>query len=193
MSKVKRKKERESKKSVKQVRTVKQRVARDVNKAKLIALDRLYAEWQRTAQFVSDKVWQYFLQFNQMPEGLRSTGDTNSSLYVFPDTRLGASQKDCMLVNALGALKSWLSNLDNRFNTTFNKINRSHPWYATLTHELCWINSNHLWRMHNEEQNQVLRQKQAQQIIRGQAAHALKLKEYKDSISKGVQGGCSAK
>ena len=43
--------------------------------------------------------------------------------------------------------------------------------------------------MNNEEQNQVLRQKQAQQIIRGQEAHALKFKEYKTSTSDGVSVG----
>ena len=184
MSKVQRKKEREAKKSVKQVRTFRQRIARDTNKEKLATLDALYAEWSKTAQFVSDKVWCYFLQFNQMPEGLKSTGDVNSALYVFPETKLVASQKDCMLANALGALKSWLSNLDNRFNTSFNQINRDSPEYDLLAHELCWINSNHLWRMPNEEQNQVLRKKQAQQIIKGQAAHDLKLKEYSSDKEK---------
>ena len=88
------------------------------------------------------------------------------------------AQKNCMLAQAKGAIQSWASNLDNRFNRSIQRVRHLDAKHEHLAHELSWINANHVWGLNNTAQNLKLRQLQAQQIIKTQALHDPKSGSY---------------
>jgi putative transposase len=129
-------------------RTVKYKVAPELNPGKRRQVSLVMAEWQRTAIAAFDWYWQPFLRgglFNpRMPvSGPKST---------FPDTRLVTSQKDLLLRAVSGQAQGWASNLANRLTRAIVRSAADEG----LRHQLLWINSMRAWLLPYREQVALL-------------------------------------
>lgn len=120
------------------------------NAAKLAALSAMQAEWQRMLPVVGQHLWKRFLKGDALSKSLSSSVGESS---IFGATPLVTSVKQCLAVAVEGLIKSWKSNLANRF---VKLVLRSERWALDdgRRHQLLWLNRLGLWFVPFDEQSQ---------------------------------------